>query len=118
VPFPDLLQINGEPTSEFGNVPHVRDYAKNADQKELVDYFYGTLTIGRPIAVPPAVPADRVAALRAAFEATLKDEAFLQDAKKINLEPTPAFATEIEDQMQRLSNYPGTFFDKVQAAHK
>lgn len=113
-----ILQINGEPTSEFPNVPHVRDYASNADQKELLDYFYGTLTIGRPIAVPPTVPADRVAALRAAFEATLKDEAFLQDAKKINLEPTPAFAAEIEEQMQRLAKYPPAFFDKVQAAHK
>jgi len=113
-----VLQINGEPTSEFGKVPHVLDFANSPDQKELLNYFYGTLTIGRPIAVPPSVPADRVAALRTAFAATLKDEGFLQDAKKINLELSPAFAPEFNEQMQRLSNYPEAFFAKVRAAHK
>jgi len=113
-----VLQINGKPSSEFGKVPHVFDYAKNADQRELLDYFYGTVALGRPIAVPTAVPADRVAALRAAFEATLKDEAFLQDAKKIDLDLSPASPAELEDQMRQLSNFPEAFFAKVQAAQK
>ncbi len=113
-----VLQINGKPSSEFGKVPHVFDYAKNADQKELLDYFYGTVALGRPIAVPTAVPADRVAALRAAFEATLKDEAFLEDAKKIDLDLSPASPAELEDQMRQLSNFPEAFFAKVQAAQK
>jgi hypothetical protein len=56
--------------------------------------------------------------LRTAFDATLKDEGFLQDAKKINLELSPAFAAEFNEQMQRLSNYPEAFFAKVRAAHK
>lgn len=113
-----VLQINGTPTAEFGKVPHVFDYANNADQRELLNYFYGTLTLGRPIAVPPAVPTDRVAALRAAFDATLKDEAFLQDAKKISLDLSPTSGTELEDQVRRLSNYPEAFFAKVRAGHK
>jgi tripartite-type tricarboxylate transporter receptor subunit TctC len=113
-----VLQINGEPTAEFGKVPHVFDYANNEDQRELLNYFYGTLTLGRPIAVPPAVPPDRVAALRAAFEATLKDEAFLQDAKKISLDLSLTSGTELADQVRRLSKYPEAFFAKVRAAHK
>ena len=113
-----VLQINGEPTAEFGKVPHVFDYAANPDQRELLNYFYGTLTLGRPIAVPPAVSADRVAALRAAFESTLKDEAFLQDAKKINLDLSPTSGMDLADQVRRLSSYPEAFFAKVRAAHK
>jgi len=113
-----ILQINGAPSSEFGKIPHVLDYAHDADQKELLNYFYGTLTLGRPIAVPPAVPADRVAALRTAFETTLQDEAFLQDAKKISLDRTPTSSSELEDQMRGLSKYPEAFFARVRASYK
>ncbi len=43
----------------------------------------------RPWAVPPKTPKDRVEILRTAFEATLKDPAFLVDAKKTRLDINP-----------------------------
>jgi tripartite-type tricarboxylate transporter receptor subunit TctC len=52
--------------------------------------------MGRPFAMPPGVPADRVAILRAAFEATLKDPAFLADAEKLQMEVDPLTGAEIE----------------------
>ena len=44
------------------------------------------LGFGRPYAAPPGVPAERIAALRAAFAATFKDPQFLADCKKQGVE--------------------------------
>ena len=53
--------------------------------------------MGRPFVAPPGVPADRLAALRAAFDATLADPAFLEDAKKQNLNVVPVSAREMTE---------------------
>jgi tripartite-type tricarboxylate transporter receptor subunit TctC len=51
--------------------------------------------MGRPFVAPPGVPADRLATLRAAFDAALADPAFLDDAKKQNLNVVPVSAREM-----------------------
>ena len=53
-------------------------------------------TMARPYVAPPGVPADRLAALRAAFEATTKDPAFLADAKRQDLEVRPVGGIEAQ----------------------
>jgi tripartite-type tricarboxylate transporter receptor subunit TctC len=45
-----------------------------------------TTAVGRAISTPPEIPADRLAALVAAFDATIKDPRFLADVKKRNME--------------------------------
>ena len=52
--------------------------------------------MARPLVLPPDVPADRVAALREAFAATMKDPAFLAEAKKTGLEINPVTGPQIE----------------------
>ena len=108
-----LVQISGPPTGEFGKLPMVFEFARNDEQRDLLEFFFRTLTNGRPIAAPPGVPADRLAALRTAFAATLKDEAFLDDAKRFNIDIGPIFDKEIASQLQRVSQNPETFFRKV-----
>ena len=44
------------------------------------------MAMDRPILMPPGVPADRIAALKAAFHAAMIDPAFLADAKKQRIE--------------------------------
>ena len=50
--------------------------------------------LGQPYIAPPGVPADRLAILRKAFDATLKDKAFLADAEKIRFDIDPMNADE------------------------
>jgi tripartite-type tricarboxylate transporter receptor subunit TctC len=52
--------------------------------------------MGRPIVTSPGVPADRVALLRRAFEATMKDPGFLADADKQSLEVKPLAGAAID----------------------
>jgi tripartite-type tricarboxylate transporter receptor subunit TctC len=51
--------------------------------------FSSPSTIGRSIAAPPGVPAERVAMLREAFNATIKDPALLEEAQRLKLELDP-----------------------------
>ncbi len=54
------------------------------------------VAIGRPLFTTPNVPADRVKALREAFDKTMKDPAFVAEAKKIDLEIDPVSGAEMQ----------------------
>jgi hypothetical protein len=51
-----------------------------------MEVAFTPLALGRPLLMPPSVPADRVAIMRQALMATFADSAFLADAKKIGLQ--------------------------------
>jgi tripartite-type tricarboxylate transporter receptor subunit TctC len=63
-------------------VPLLRDLARAPDDQPLLDFMSRAVAVGRPIATTPGVPPERVDALRKAFDATLKDPLFIQEAEK------------------------------------
>lgn len=67
---------------DLPNVPTLLELAKNDEDRAVMELMASTTAVGRAFSTPPAVPAERVAALRAAFKATMDDPAFLADAKK------------------------------------
>jgi hypothetical protein len=98
---PDLLeQVNF--VLAFGNgrepnapdVPNLLELTQNDDDKRLVRFVSSIGPIGRALAAPPDVPADRVAALRAGFAEMLKDQVFLDKVKKFKLDPSTAIPGE------------------------
>ena len=108
-----LVQMGRTATSEYGDVPSVFDFARDERTRNLLEFFFKALAIGRPIAVPAGVPAERIAALRMAFTKTLEDPAFLAEAKTIDLIVNPTSATEIEAQRDVLSHNSRQFFEDV-----
>ena len=71
---------------DIPQVTSILDLAQKLEDKQLVDVMLAPLEMGRPFFAPPGVPADRLAALRHAFDATTKDEDFLADVKKQKME--------------------------------
>jgi tripartite-type tricarboxylate transporter receptor subunit TctC len=71
------------------DVPLMMEVMKTDQQRETVAFISSAAEFGRSAFAPPGVPADRVAALRAAFDAAMKDPALLASAKqrKIPIEP-------------------------------
>jgi tripartite-type tricarboxylate transporter receptor subunit TctC len=65
------------------------------DKKRVLELILLRQEMGRPIAAPPGVPAERVAALRQAFDATMMDPDFLADARRFQMEIDPLSAREI-----------------------
>jgi tripartite-type tricarboxylate transporter receptor subunit TctC len=84
-----LLQTGADKHPELAHVPRMIDLAKNEDDKTLLSLFSTPSTIGRSLAAPPGVPAERVAMLREAFTATIKDQALLDEAHRLKLELDP-----------------------------
>lgn len=78
------------------DVPLVMDLAKNERDRKILRLIFARQTMGRPFVAPPKVPADRVAALRKAFDAMSTDPGFLKKAKRGKMEIQPASGAEIE----------------------
>ena len=71
---------------EFPNAPTLGEFGNNEVEKAFLGVFNVTAEVGRSLATPPGVPADRLAALRAAYQAMVADPAFLADIKKLGIE--------------------------------
>jgi tripartite-type tricarboxylate transporter receptor subunit TctC len=80
---------------DYPDVKTVFEYAKDEKTKQAFNLVFGWQVMGRPFTLPPGVPADRVAALRKSFQDTMKDTAFLADAKKINVTILPRTSEQI-----------------------
>jgi tripartite-type tricarboxylate transporter receptor subunit TctC len=80
-----LLQIALKKNPRLMDVPFVMDYAKREDDRQILRLVFGWMDMERPLAAPPATPADRVEALRLGFDAAMRDEALLADAAQASL---------------------------------
>jgi tripartite-type tricarboxylate transporter receptor subunit TctC len=69
--------------------PTIFDFARSEEQRQVLTFFAGNTRLGRPLMAPPEVPAARVAVLRRAFDATMKDAAFLKEAETMGFEVSP-----------------------------
>jgi len=66
-------------------VPFIGKFVTKKEQQDVLDIFTTAGELGRPFIMAKAVPEDRVAAIRVAFEAALKDKQLLADAEKLSL---------------------------------
>jgi len=62
--------------------------------------------MARPLAAPPKVPPERLAALRAAFDATMKDPRYIADAERIGLDVSPLGGERIEALIRQVQATP------------
>jgi tripartite-type tricarboxylate transporter receptor subunit TctC len=84
-----LFQGGAKPNPELQGVPFVVDLAQSPEDKQAIEFLYIGQGIGRPFVAPPGLPPDRLKMLRDAFNATMKDPAFIAEAKlrKFDLSP-------------------------------
>ncbi|HEY4135830.1 MAG TPA: tripartite tricarboxylate transporter substrate-binding protein [Alphaproteobacteria bacterium] len=80
--------------------------AKSAADQQMFDLMFARQDYGRPIVTPPKVPADRVAALIAAFDATMKDPGFLAEAAKVDVEVNPVSGKELQELTEQIFKTP------------
>ncbi len=75
-----LVQFGLEKNADLPDVPVALERAANDEQRQVLRLLIAGQYVGRPFFTSPDIPADRKAALRAAFDATMKDPQFLADA--------------------------------------
>jgi hypothetical protein len=101
---------------ELPHVPLLRDLARDAQERQILDFMSLAVAIGRPVATTPGVPAERVAALRKAFDLTLADPAFIADANRQRLEIRAMAGDELADLVRRVIETPADIREKVKLA--
>src|SRR5262249_45453655 len=84
-----VLQLSEQRVAELGDVPTVLDVADSEQQQAILRLIVARQTMARPFVAPPGLPTDRLAALRAAFDATMRDPEFLGDARRQDLDVRP-----------------------------
>lgn len=84
-----IAQFGVSKSRELPEVPLMLDLARTPADRAALAMLFARTEYGRPYFLPPGVPADRVAALRRAFDATMHDPGFVADAAKIGLTPDP-----------------------------
>ena len=110
-----LVQIGLEKAPDLPDVPLLMDLAGNDEDRAVLRLLSAPTAVGRPIFSTPNVPMDRVTVLRRAFDATVKDPRFLEDAKKIGLEVNPATGEQIQQILKDVYSLPPAVVDKAKA---
>jgi tripartite-type tricarboxylate transporter receptor subunit TctC len=80
------IQIGLQRDAEFPDTPSVIEFVKDERTRQILELILSPFSMDRPILAPPGTPSDRVAALRKAFSAAMRDPGFIAEAKKQSLE--------------------------------
>lgn len=113
-----LLQMGLERDSAFPDAPLVMDLIKKEEDKQLFELAFAEQIMGRPFLAPPRVPAERVKALRDAFDATMKDKDYLGEAAKLKLEINPVSGVRINKLLDNVYSRPPALLDRYRQAAK
>src|SRR5882724_942876 len=108
-----LVQVGTRKIPQYEQVPLLRDLAGNDSDRGIFDFLSGAVVIARPIVTNAGVPAERVAALRRAFDATLADPDFLLDAERQSLEIGARGGAELQQIVTSLIDTPQGVLDQV-----
>ena len=80
-----IVQYGPQPEPDYPDVPFAPDQVTDPDTRALMQAGFALLAVGRPYAMPPGVPADRLAAMRQAFADTIHDPAVVEEGKRLGL---------------------------------
>src|SRR5262249_23999138 len=92
---------------DYPEVPLLSARGAAAEQEVVFDFVGQVASLARPIATNADVPAERVAALRHAFDATVKDPEFLSEVERQLMEITPMAGEELAQLVNDIVNAPG-----------
>ncbi|CAN0384073.1 unnamed protein product, partial [Phaeothamnion confervicola] len=81
-----VIAYEGPQTADLSSVPRLSSVARNDEDRQVIKIIFSGSYLGRPLVTTPGVPADRVAALRDAFDATMKDAEFRAAAAQAGFE--------------------------------
>ncbi|MGH6768796.1 MAG: Bug family tripartite tricarboxylate transporter substrate binding protein [Xanthobacteraceae bacterium] len=114
--FNILVQTGLKVAPDYPKVPLLRELAKDPEQKVVLDFISRSMSLGRPVATNQKVPAERMAALRRAFDATMKDPQFLSEAKQQGLDISPWTGAELHQVVADIVNTPAAQVDRIRQA--
>ncbi len=111
-----LAQWTFTKNPELPDVPMFLSVAKTEEQRAALRLMLARLEYGRPFFLPPNVPAARVQALRRAFDATMKDPAYLAEADRLKIEVEPLTGEQVANFVEQVIKTPAETVARVRTA--
>jgi tripartite-type tricarboxylate transporter receptor subunit TctC len=93
----------------------MEELAKTPEQRQILALISSPVSLGRPFFTTPDTPPERVAALRDAFAATMKDPDFLAEAQSLKLDIKPMGGERVAEIVAETINVPAALIAKAKA---
>jgi tripartite-type tricarboxylate transporter receptor subunit TctC len=97
---PDISAVAGH------DVPLITNYARSESDRSALRLLASTSPLSRPLVAPPGLPPERVAVLRHAFDRTMIDPGFLEDAKRSGMDIKPISGTAMQTLVDSVVHSP------------
>jgi tripartite-type tricarboxylate transporter receptor subunit TctC len=107
-----IFNMEKDAVPEFG-VPSIFEFIKKDEDRQIFQFLSASMEMGRPLLAPPGVPADRLATLRQAFQATMKDPEFVKEADAAGMEITAKSGEELEALVNAEMQIPPEIIEKA-----
>jgi len=113
-----LLQVSLDPHPELTRmgVPTVWKFVKTDDDRKVVELVISQTVFHRSYIAPPGTPAEQLATLRAAFDATMTDPELLDDAGKLHIDIAPLSGAKVQEVVEKLYTTPKDIVERARAA--
>ncbi len=111
-----LFQTGEQREAALPDVPLASDFALSEEKREILHLWVAPNAVARPLALPPGVPPDRLAAVRQAFMALFEDPLFLADAKASGMSVDPRGGEYIEQLVHEFRALPPGIIAAARAA--
>jgi tripartite-type tricarboxylate transporter receptor subunit TctC len=112
-----LVQYALKRHAELRDVPTVVELARNDEERAVLGAVMNATEVGTAFFTTPGIPADRLQALRRAFDAAMKDPELLVEAERLKLAVNPLTGEDLQKLVVEVSNLPPALLEKVRAAY-
>jgi tripartite-type tricarboxylate transporter receptor subunit TctC len=112
-----IVQFALQRHPELPDIPTAVELARNDDERAVLAAIMNASEVGTAFFTGPGVPPDRLAALRHAFDDTMKDPEFLAEAQRIRLGVSPMAGEAVQKLVGQISGLTPALLEKVRAVY-
>jgi tripartite-type tricarboxylate transporter receptor subunit TctC len=109
------LLVQTEPKARDLDIPSVQELARNDEDRQVIALIISGDALGKPLALAPNVPPERVKALRDAFDATVKDPEFIKAAAAARIEVNPIRGETLQSTVNRVLATPKHLVERARS---
>jgi tripartite-type tricarboxylate transporter receptor subunit TctC len=102
-----------EKSADFPGVPAVVELVSKPEDRQLLELMVGPTAMARPFAAPPALPPNRAALLRRAFDATMQDADFRAEAARMQADVAPSTGEQVQELVARIYATPRPVIERA-----
>jgi tripartite-type tricarboxylate transporter receptor subunit TctC len=113
-----LVLWSAQREPELPDVPSIVELGRTDEARRILKFYAAADDIGRSVVAPPGLPAARVATLRRAFDAAMRDPQLLEEAARSGLEVKPMSGEKLQDMIAEVATFPSDLVIKARAARE